>query len=408
MSFPYRLISAITSNQAAQVIFLRLINVGIFALGLELYRRVFKRIGVSSSLTNSLFALLILVPVVPFLAAHINYDNLFFTAVALTTLLAAKLLASFRTSKVDVQTGMVLLATLFLSSLIKYPFLPIAVVTGLFIIWQGWRDGLITKKGWLKVVKNFHALSRARSIALIALVLLSFGLFTERYVANVITYHDPVPACDAVISQDECALYGPYGRDHILAQQKPADFHPKLLTYIHEWLYGMWYRLFFAVNYDYATAPPLTVISYTAVGLLVSMVLGMLLQFRYLFRGQPTRQLMLGVMVGYTLVLFLNGFTSYAKTAQPVAINGRYLIPFLPFLFALGGLAWAQMLRKWPVSKTALATVVIAAFLLQGGGAMTFIIRSGDTWMWDNNAVRATNRVVRSAAWPFIPYKDRL
>ena len=40
MSFPYRLVEAITSSQAVQVIFLRFINIGLFAWGLVLYRRL--------------------------------------------------------------------------------------------------------------------------------------------------------------------------------------------------------------------------------------------------------------------------------------------------------------------------------------------------------------------------------
>ncbi len=407
MSFPYRLISLFVHSQPVQVILLRLINVALFGLGIELYRRILRQIGASAALTTSVLAVFVLIPVVPFLAAHINYDNLFFVAVALAILLAVRSLESFRVKRIDAATTLLLLAVLCLSSLIKYPFLPIAVITGLFLLWRAWRGGLLSKAGWQSAVTGFRKLQRWQSVLLVVLVVISAGLFTERYIDNLATYHDPVPACDAVISQDECAQYGPYGRDRIFAQEKPAAFHPSLGWYIGQWFYGMWYRLFFAINYDYATSPPLFVISRLAIGLAVMLGVGVTLRFRPLFRAQPVRQLILWLMAGYTLVLFVDGFSSYAKTAQPVAINGRYIIPFLPFVFALGGIAWSQLLRgKWAALKPVAASLVIATFLLQGGGTMTYIIRSGDVWLWNNGTVRSVNRIVRSAAWPFIIDKD--
>lgn len=402
MSFPYRLITAVTDNFVAQVVFLRLINVGLFAGGLLVYRRILRRIGVSSALSNSLFAVFILIPVVPFLSAHINYDNLFFLVVPLTVLLALQLMDGLKERKIDAQTLILLLATLFVSSLIKYPFLPIFAVTALFLLWYGWRYKVLGRAGLQSFVASFRALASVRRVILLILLVVAFGLFTERYVANLITYHNPVPACDAVISQDECAQYGPYGRDHLYAQEKPASFHPNIFVYAGEWFYGMWYRLFFAINYNYATSPPLLVISTLSIGIAVLLVVGVIIRFRALFAGKPMRQLILCIVLGYVLILFQDGFSAYAKTAQPVAINGRYLIPFLPFVFAFGGLAWSQILRNRSVYKPIVASVVIAVFLLQGGGTMTFIIRSGDTWMWNNSVVRGTNRLVRSAAWPFI------
>jgi len=402
MSFPYRLFSALTNNQTAIIIGLRLINVAIFALALSLYWRIVRTIGVSRALTTSLLAVFVLIPVVPFLAAHINYDNLFFLAIALTVLLTMRLIEGLRERRVDARTLLLLLGTLFLSCLIKYPFLPICATVVLFAGWYAWRQKMLSRAGLRSLVAGFGTLSRIRQVVLVVFVVLSFGLFAERYVANIVTYHNPLPACDAVISQDECVQYGPYGRDHIYAQEKPADFHANIFVYIGDWFYGMWYRLFFAINYDYATSPPLLVVSCLAVVLAAALLVGIVLRFRLLFAGQPMRQLLFWIVTGYMLVLFIDGFSAYKKTGQPVAINGRYLIPLLPFIFALGGLAWSYILRAKPTLKSVVASVVIGVFLLQGGGTMTFIIRSGDTWMWNNGTVRTVNRVVRSAAWPFI------
>lgn len=402
MSFPYRLTTLFTHNQTVEIIVLRLLNVAMFAYGLTLYRRVLARMGVSRALSTGLFAVFVLVPVVPFLAATINYDNMLFVAVAATALLALKLVDGFGARRVPAGTLLSLVALLFISSLIKYPYLPVFVVTVVFVVIKLFRAGLASRAGWGSFVRSFAASSRLKQVALVLAVLVSMGLFVERYGENIVVYHNPVPACNAVISEDACEQYGPYGRDVNYTASKPASFHPSVIAYVWQWLYGMWYRLFFAINYNYATAPPLLIICALAIVLAALSLLGITLRFRALFVGHPARQYTLWLCVVYIAALFADGYSSYAKTGQPVAINGRYLIPFLPFLFAFGGLAWSQLLHAHQTIKVSVAALVIALFVLQGGGTMTFIIRSGDDWMWQNSAVRATNRVVRSAAWPFI------
>ncbi|HSX43646.1 MAG TPA: hypothetical protein VLF59_06215 [Candidatus Saccharimonadales bacterium] len=402
MSFPYRLISGLTDSQTAQIIFLRLINVALFGSALLLYRKVLRRIGVSAALATVLLAVFILVPVVPFLAAHINYDNLFVLVVPLAVLLAFRLMDSLREKRVDAAALLGLLATVLLACLIKYPFLPVMGVTGLFVLWQLWRAKLLSTLGLREFAASFGTLRRWKQVALVALSLVAVGLFAERYIGNVVTYHNPLPACDAVISQNECERYGPYGRDHVYAQEKSTTFHANVFSYLWQWVYGMWYRLFFAISYDYTTRPPLLAISVVSIAAAVLMVTGIVLRLRPLFAQKPYRQLVGWLVLGYGAVLFVDGFSAYKKTGQPVAINGRYLIPFLPFLFAFGGIAWAQILHRYQYWRAGIAGLVIGVFLLQGGGTMTFIIRSGDTWMWNNATVRSVNRTVRSAAWPFI------
>jgi hypothetical protein len=78
MSFPYRLIVLVTSNQVHQIITLRFINITFFATGIVMFRRLFIELGITARIINYSLLMLVLVPVTPFLAAHINYDNLLF------------------------------------------------------------------------------------------------------------------------------------------------------------------------------------------------------------------------------------------------------------------------------------------------------------------------------------------
>ena len=60
MSFPYRLINLFVKGQTVQVIILRFINIGFFAFGLVLFRKILLKVGTSKALTNLILTLFIL------------------------------------------------------------------------------------------------------------------------------------------------------------------------------------------------------------------------------------------------------------------------------------------------------------------------------------------------------------
>ncbi len=408
MSLPYRGISLFTHSQTTQVVVLRLINVALFAYALILFRRVLRRLGVSTALTHVSLLAFTLVPVVPFLAATINYDNLLMVVVPWTALLTLDVLAAVRERRVPLARLSMVLCVLLLGSLVKYPFLPVMVVVTLFLLWQAWRQRLFAAVAWREAWVDVRKLSFLRQALLVLLLVTAAGLFAERYAINMVRYHTPVPKCDQVISQVECMEYGPWDRDYALAQFKPADFHPNPVGYAQSWFYGMWYRLFFAIGPEpvYDTRAPLFVIGRAAVAIAMLLVVGAAARFRWLFAGHPERLLLLLILLGYGLALFADGFAEYVHTAAPVAINGRYWVPFLPLFFALSGLAWANILRRRPFIKTGVAVLVLVVFLLQGGGTMTYIVRSRDSWYWPDVTVRRLNSSIRTSVSPLIFGKD--
>lgn len=402
LSLPYRFISLFTHDQTIQVIWLRLINVALFAWALVLYRRIMRRVGLSAAFTNSALLAFTLIPVVPFLAAHINYDNLLIVVVPLATLQVMSVLDAFRAGRIPLARLIELAAVLLLGSLIKYPFLPVLAIVVIYLAWRAQREGLYHRSVFAAAWQEWRQLSHLKELLFVVLLLVAAGLFVERYATNLIHYHTPVPSCVKVISQDECLEYGPWARDYGLAQHKAASFRPNIITYTGSWFKGMWYRLFFAINYDYATRAPLLLISYLAILVAALLLVGILLRVGFLFRGHPERLLLLLLILGYGVALFVDNYFSYVRTATPVAINGRYWIPFLPFFFALGGFAWSDLLRRHLAVRVWAAVIVLAVFLLQGGGTMTFIVRSDASWDWPNAFVRRLNEDVRSVVSPTI------
>lgn len=99
MSFPYRFIQLFTKDQTIIVIFLRIINVALFALSLPIFRRLLQKTGASKQIIHAALLLFILIPVVPLLAAQINYDNLFIPLSALTILLTINFTDQFKAHK---------------------------------------------------------------------------------------------------------------------------------------------------------------------------------------------------------------------------------------------------------------------------------------------------------------------
>ncbi len=404
MSYPYRLVAALTHSQTAQIICLRLLNVALFAYALVLYRRVLRRVGVPAAAAHAMLLAFILIPVTPFLAATINYDNLLLVAVAWSALLAFDVLAALKAGRLPLARTAVLATVLVAASLIKYPFLPIAFVIVAALIWRAARGRLLDAKTWQAAWAEFRRVALIRQIVLVALLLACLGLFAERYAVNTFAYHTPVPKCDQVESDDVCLQYGPWQRDYWLAQTKPGSWHPDLLAYTGAWIHGMWYRLYFGIGPAprYDTQAPLFLISRIGIGICVLLLAGLVWRWRKVFAGHPERILLFWIIVGYGLALFADNYAEYRNTGEGVAINGRYWLPLLPFFFGLGGLAWLDILRKRRAILVGTTGLVLAVMLLQGGGAMTFIVRSSDGWYWPDATVRRVNGDIRTAVSPAI------
>jgi len=79
MSFPYRAISVFTDNLAIQVISMRLVCIAFTAVGIVLFNKLFQKIGIKQVFINVALLLFVLLPIVPFVAATVNYDNMHYS-----------------------------------------------------------------------------------------------------------------------------------------------------------------------------------------------------------------------------------------------------------------------------------------------------------------------------------------
>ncbi|HYH74694.1 MAG TPA: hypothetical protein VD735_01915 [Candidatus Saccharimonadales bacterium] len=415
MSFPLRFIALFTQSETIQVIFLRLINVAIFAWSLVLYRKVLLRAKASPALTHTVLAIFVLIPIVPQLAAHINYDNVLMLLFAWLCLIVFRITESLQQRRIDVPAILLFIIVCLFTSLIKYAALPLLVGAVIFLLYMAFRS---YRGHWRQLYKGakggFVRINRRTKIVLLTVLFIGLGLFAQRYVVNMVKYQSPVPDCGKVLRVDQCVKYGPWGRDHGLEQSKDKDFQPDVGYFVKEWLKGMRHRLFFAVSgaktgfINYIELP-LPVAAFTVLVVLGVLAIG--IWFRAIFAGQPFLVFFGITTLVYLVVLLLDQFGMYKQTSVPVAINGRYLLPILPVVavIAARGFAYALAKFKAQVIQPYLAVLTILLFL-QGGGMLTYLLRADTHWYWPNQTVRDINEGARKVIAPVIiegdKYKD--
>jgi hypothetical protein len=167
----------------------------------------------------------------------------------------------------------------------------------------------------------------------------------------------------------------------------------------------MWFRLFFAVSgpdTGFETRGPLTLPGWTFIGFVITGLIAFFAYARRLVNDNSYKLMIpLGLSIFYILILFADGYSSYRDTAQPVAINGRYLLPVLLPLMAIFGMALSKLLRK---DKLRLAFSVLAILgIFAGGGVFTTILRSDDGWLWNNSVVLHSDHAAKKVLAPLTP-----
>jgi uncharacterized membrane protein YwzB len=414
MSFPYRFISLFIHGQTGQVISLRVIDIGLFLIGLHLFRKVLLRAGLSKSLANVSLLILILIPIVPQLAAQISYDDLLFALVAWICLQAFNITDEIKKHKLSSTNLIVLIITMLLTGITKYASLPISAAVVIYLIWLLHRQYKPNyKKVWLDFKKDFSKHSLKIKVLLIAGLVISFGMFLERDGVNLVMYHKIEPNCAKVLSVKQCepysAWYATYARHEDLVAGKTKLTY-NLFTYTTQWFHWMWYRLFFAVNgpkSNFANYSPLPVPSIVAIGVAALGGLALVFWRKLVFRDNPYAVLLLLVVLIYCFTLFVQGYATYNYTAVLENMNGRYLIPILLPLAGVLGLALSRGLHKWKYSK-ALITLVVILLFFEGGGLLTFILRSDNTWYWDNHTVQKVNNEARKVVKHVVLHGSKL
>jgi hypothetical protein len=409
MSFPYRFIALFIHSQTGQVIALRFINIGLFAGSLVLLRRILIKVGISSSFANVMLSLFVLIPIVPQLAAQINYDNLVILLTAWVCLLTFKASDEISKREISARTLIKLLSVCIFASLVKYEFMPIFLGVVLFIFFMAVRFYRKNPKAlFTRLTQSWASQTRlARSVLVIVLVI-GIGLFAQRDGANLIKYHTISPDCSKVLSISACEQYSVWDYNYtshnaILTSSQPTKF-ANPISYLASWVYWTWYRLFFAVNgpaSQFTNYPPLPLPTAAAALITFAAVFLVIFYRKRIYRHNPYIFFLSLVCVLYIGTLITEGYLYYRYTDVLELMNGRYLLPVLIFMAAIAGSSFSIALKKSSTRKVAFALLAML-FFLQGGGFLTFITRSDNTWDWSNSTVVKVNNTARKVTNPVV------
>ncbi len=412
MSFPYRLLDHLFASETSVVIGLRFINIMLVTVALFSYRKLLRRVGASAALTNSVLAIFTLIPVLILLAAQINYDNLVLPLVPLLCLAALDVRKSLRAAATIPIRPLVAVLTLCLfGSVVKYGFLPIAAGVVLYLVYElimaQRAHGGVFSRLW----HDIQGLHLAAKIGFSVLIVLGMVLFAQRYVVNLVQYGDPVPDCAAVLSTEQCMEWGPWGRNYRYANDIVGRVvHSPVQYTVYDWVPGMWHRLFFTLagpTNNYATQRQLPLPSVTFAVLAFAAIPLLLVYGRSVFRKYPTFVLLVSIMVLYVTALWVQVYAAHIETHRPVAINGRYLLPILPFVGVMVAALYARFFEdiRLPQIKPLFASLVIILFL-QGGGVLTYLALSKPAWFFEGWPQTA-NAHIQEVLKPFITGADR-
>jgi len=405
MSFLLRLISFFTDSQYLQIIILRFVNIGLFSSGIYVFWKLLRRFGASLVTINAVLLFFVFVPVVSLLAAQINYDNLLFPLVGLTFIFGLDLLEQISNKKVRLASVYWFLLICLFASLVKYAFLPIMLAVTFILLVQLYRYRKYLNKYAADLRKQFFVVNKLILVASVASLLVLGAIFIERYAINITRYHRPAPECSKALSIQSCSSYGPWIRDYNFANSK-GDFNKSPIDYSNKWLRGMWSRLYFAVdgpktNFD--TKGPFFFPAISAIILFGISIIAIIFKFRVVWQKYNKSAILItsSAFFLYVASLWIEEYKSFLKTGQPVAINGRYLIPVMLPLVLLAVLSISELLGSRRALKKAFLLIALVA-VIYGGGALTYILRGDSRWYWPNSPLSSANLTIKRNIGPYI------
>jgi len=414
MSFPYRLISAVTGDQMMQVIDLRFINIFLFGGSLVLFRRLLLKTRVSPAIVHATLLFFVLTPVVPLLAGQINYDNLIMLVTAMALLMATTISEGLRRERLlPIGRCLWLLTLCLLGSLVQFEFLPVFAAIVLWLSWQAWRTRRTQTIGpGTQLRQAWHKNSWTQKLLITVPLVLALGIFIEMYGVNLVRYHNLTPQCGQVLSAQQCATNVTWVRSQeALAHKATVNTNPGLFAV--SWTYRMFIAMFYTSSggagpqANYLSINPLPLIFITALAVFGA---GTVLFIKYrgaLFDGYEYLGFLLFVSALYVGALWLRNYIDYVHLGIKIAINGRYLFPIaLPCMIIIA-LAFRQLFGHRTHLKAALLMAVFILFL-QGGGVLTYITDSNQAWYWQNRTIVSLNKVAQQVVKPLIIIKTPL
>lgn len=246
-----------------------------------------------------------------------------------------------------------------IGSLTKKTFLPLGLFFGIV--------GLVLLIGNYKKILQKDRFKNWLSVALLAVLVIVFGLFAERILVNVFRYKSIDPNCDKIHSVEECRDFGIYGRNEYFIKIRPDN--PALLSFPSFVSYWYFQSVDSTVDIDtqfwsHDTRPPYIVT--TLIGLLAAFGFWQMLAFSFKYRNtrdSKTYFVFVGAVTTIVIANLVLNYQLYHLYARlGFATHGRYLFAVIvPFcIVASWFIAKSFRSRKYLASILAIAVCGLA------------------------------------------------
>lgn len=388
MSFPYRVLSNIWGGDSfTTVAILRTFNVGFVAAGLVVWQRALAFVHASPLLRNLTVWFMSAIPLLPFISATVNYDNLLFLFVACFFFWAFRFTAQVGQAYYNL-IGAFIFGVL--GSITKYTFVPVFAVLLVWLIAVNWT--LTCDAGrWLRSnITKWQVWGTLGAAGLVCVLALS------RYGVNLIQFGTPNPSCEKVEAVEYCQNYGPWARNDQFDRAHPDQpFSPQgaLGTLITQWSTGVANTLSWigvrptATEWLDSYGGVMTTTIMAGLMLLV-LVFGVVLSgvVSAKFRGMT----LLALLVHGALLFWLN-YTDMLKLGVLMAYSARYFFPYLPaliFLALVGATGALRATSKQPHTVGVVCLLIGVVFMSQGGGALTYFNAIDPQWLDEASPIK--------------------
>lgn len=382
LSFYLRVVMTITGNQEIQVFVLRLVNVALGVMALLMLVSIFKRINKSQLTINLTIAWLALTGMFVWVFAGISYDNLsmFLFFYLLYELIGLKNVLEIKHILISIVTALALVLT-------KETYVPIVLLS--FVLLIGWH----LKRSGIKIITKQIRVSSRREwktganrwvlVILAVSVVLFAGLFVERYVQNYARYGKVTPNCDQVHAVEECMQSSIYRRntgqrkEFLAAKQNGNAQLDSTWVFTRNWVGLIYERTYFYRGHQTIIANK---VSRIVGGVSAALILLLLIYSLTRARKFSSVSIALGIVtISYILLVFFYNLNTYHYYGYPFAIQGRYLLPVLPFVY-LGIITALVATYRQASRQVRTLLVVTTTFLIVANLAVHtpfFIYKSG-------------------------------
>ncbi|MCA9329282.1 hypothetical protein KDA11_01435, partial [Candidatus Saccharibacteria bacterium] len=288
-------------------------------------------------------------------------------------------------------------------ALTKETFLPVTLLVYVLVV-AGWLKEYSIKKLYRKIINDLtlswqYARFKLILVLTIILLIVSFGLFAERYAQNYIRYKRTTPACNKVHAEDECMQHGIYRRNTGQRKEYLALLNDggrpsmNFLEFTRVWLRAVYDR-----TYSYRGMNTINL----SLSVRVITVLCGIIVLIYAVRGLLVNKInllqkaLLIITISYVILVFMYNYNIYRYYGYPFAIQGRYLLPVLPFAYYFVVLGLVNNYHKITKANKKTMIVLLLIFLV------TVVTLISPMALYAREGYRLNKQVINHSANSFV------